>query len=150
MAGSVGGLQLARRARRKNSGSGLGDFLAALEREIGEDRDTLRGLAAKLGIRRSHAKEALAWLSVRGLALKPNGWRPGYGRINRLLELEALALGVTGKLSLWQALRDAAEPPAALRELDLDRLLERAERQREGLERHRRAAATQSLSRSGG
>ena len=39
--GATAGLELVRRAARENQGSGLGEFLTGLAREIEDDRDTL-------------------------------------------------------------------------------------------------------------
>jgi hypothetical protein len=51
--------------------------------------------------------------------------------------LEVLALGIQGKRSLWIALAALAPGDARLRQLDLERLAERAQAQFEEVERAR-------------
>ena len=46
--------------------------------------------------------------------LKPNGQILGYSPLSRLVELETLALGITGKRSLWEALLGVADEDARL------------------------------------
>jgi hypothetical protein len=60
-------------------------------------------------------------------------------------ELEALSLGIAGKLALWEALRVAPES-AAIANLDLEVLHERARSQRERVEIERLALARVALS----
>jgi hypothetical protein len=78
--------------------------------------------------------------------LKLNGRLTEYSPLSRLEEIELLALGVAGKLALWQALRDTHGDDARLRGVDLDALVDRARAQRRSLERQRRKAAREALS----
>jgi hypothetical protein len=143
LAGSATGLELAKRARKENEGTPLGVMLAELVREIDADRDELQRLMDELDIGRNPAKEAGAWLAEKVSRLKLNGQLTGYSPLSRLIELETLFLGVTGKRELWIALRDLFGP--RLRDFDFDRLIERAESQRERLEEHRIAAAREAF-----
>ncbi len=140
LAASTAGVALARRTAERNAGTALGDVLGRLAAEIEDDRRTLQRIAAQLGCRESRAKDALAWLGERAGRLKLNGQVRGYSPLSRVLELEALVVGVTGKLALWQTLQSPglAERLAAF---DLERLAERAQRQRAELEEQRRDAA---------
>ena len=61
------------------------------------------------------------------------------------MELEGLALGVTGKLGLWKALRELVDEEPRLDAAELDRLRERAERQQAELEEHRLRAAREAF-----
>ena len=61
--------------------------------------------------------------------LKPNGQLTGYSPLSRVVELEGLALGMTGKLALWKALRELVDEEPRLDAAELERLRERAERQ---------------------
>jgi hypothetical protein len=146
LAGATIGVELARRAARENAGSPLGTFLSGtLLPEIEEDRETLRSLMARLGIPRSRPKAALAWAAEKVGRLKLNGeWRR-YSPLSRLLELEGLAAGIEAKGAMWVSLERARDTDARLQELDLGRLVERAESQRERLEEHRQAAAAAAL-----
>ena len=98
-----------------------------------------------LGIRRDRAKVAGGWAIEKLGRLKPNGQLRGYSPLSRLVELEGLALGVTGKLAVWKALRLVADGEPALNAAALDKLVERAEEQQRGLEEQRLAAAREAL-----
>ena len=144
LAGSTVGLELAKRARGQNRNSAYGDFLDTLAEEIEEDRETLKGIMDDLGIRKDPAKVAAGWIGEKAGRLKLNGQLTGYSPLSRLVELEGLALGVTGKLALWKALRLADTEPA-LDGPTLERLIERAERHQRGLEERRLTAAREAL-----
>ena len=141
LAGSTVGLELARRARSSNKGTEYGEVLERVSKEIEEDRETLQRLMKELGIRRDHPKVTVSWVAEKFGRLKPNGRLIGYSPLSRLVELEALALGISGKLSLWEALGEIAGEDARLDPEELRRLAERAERQRKKVwHLHQRAA----------
>jgi hypothetical protein len=141
LAGSVVGTELAKRALRENRGSSFGEFLEWLLGQILEDRATLERLMAELGVSHSRLKQALALALERLGRLKLNGQLTGYSPLSRLVELEGLALGVTGKRALWIALQETAGAEPRLREFDFDELRRRAEEQLAGVERLRIEAA---------
>jgi hypothetical protein len=146
-AGSVAGAQLARRAARSNRGTPYGEVLATLAREIEEDRQSLKLIMQRLGIRPDPAKAAVAWSAEKLGRLKLNGQLTGYSPLSRLEELEILSLGVEGKLALWRALGRAVDH--GVPEAELETLIERALSQREILERQRLDAAPEALSATG-
>jgi hypothetical protein len=141
LAGATAGAELAKRARGSNAGTELGEYLAGLAVEIAEDRETLKRIMRDLGVGQDKPKVLAGWAAEKAGRLKPNGRLLGYSPLSRVVELEGLALGVTGKLALWRALRDLAGHEPALDAGELDRLARRAEAQRDGLELHRRSAA---------
>ena len=145
LAGSTAGLELVRRACRQNQGTDYGRFLAELTKEIDEDRAAFVEIMDTLGIRRDPAKVAGGWVLEKVGRLKLNGQLRGYSPLSRLVELEGLALGVTGKLAGWKALRLLADGEPALDVAALDRLIERAERQQRGLEEHRLRATREAF-----
>ncbi len=145
LAGSTTGIELVRRSCAANQGSELGRFLAELVMQIESDRRTLQRIMDDLGIRRDRAKVAGGWLLEKAGRLKLNGQLRGYSPLSRLVELEGLALGVTGKLAVWKALRLVADDEPALNADELDRLVDSAEQQQRGLEEHRLAAAREAL-----
>ena len=100
---------------------------------------------SELGISYSPVKNATSWLLERVSRLKPNGRPLGEDELQRMHELEALSLGIAGKLALWEALGAAPEAAAAGR-IDLDELAERARSQRERVEIERIALARIALS----
>ena len=104
LAGSTAGAELARRAAGSNEGNDYGAFLAELAREIQEDRETLREIMRRLQYGEDIPKKVGAWTAEKIGRLKPNGQLRGYSPLSRLVELEGLTLGITGKLALWKAL----------------------------------------------
>jgi hypothetical protein len=146
LAGSMVGVELSRRARRSNEGTPLGRYLAELAEEIEEDRATLKAVMERLGVGQDRLKMSAGWLGEKAGRLKPNNRLFGYSPLSRLIELEGLTLGVEGKRGLWQVLRELQEPRLA--EFDFDALLERARRQRDGLEGRRLAAALDAFGRA--
>jgi hypothetical protein len=145
LGGSTAGIELVRRACTANQGSELGRFLAELTMQIESDRRTLQRIMDDLGVRRDHAKVAGGWMLEKAGRLKLNGQLRGYSPLSRLVELEGLALGVTGKLAGWKALRVVAEDEPVLDSAELDRLIERAEEQQRALEEHRLRALREAF-----
>jgi hypothetical protein len=141
LAGATAGGELARRAAKSNAGTPLGDFLAGLATEVREDRESLIAVMRALGIGVDRAKVAAGWTAEKLGRLKLNGQLVGYSPLSRLVELEGLVLGVRGKLALWEALKAAGLgfPPG--REVELDGLAQRADKQLSALEEQRREVA---------
>jgi hypothetical protein len=146
LAGATLGVELTLRAARENTGSELGVFLRqVLLPEIREDRQTLERLMGWLGIARSRPKVAAAWAAEKVGRLKLNGELTRYSPLSRLLELESLAVGIEGKRALWLALEATADSGEPVEGFDFRALAERAESQRQRLETHRLAAASDAL-----
>jgi hypothetical protein len=150
LAGSTAGLELVKRARGENEGSELGDVLAHLADEIEADRRALEGVMEDLEIGRDHPKVLAAWVAEKVGRLKPNGQILGYSPLSKLVELEGLALGIQGKLSLWRALIEIAAEDDRLDPDYLGRLAERAERQRDQVEQQRLLAAREAFAEKAG
>jgi hypothetical protein len=148
LAGATAGRDLARRAAGSNRHSSYGPFLSQVAIEIDEDRDTLLALMRALGVGVDRLKVIGGWTLEKLGRLKPNGRLFSYSPLSRLVELEGLTLGVTGKLSMWLALQEMRSEYPALADFDLDGLVARARRQVEGLESNRRRAAAEALGRS--
>ena len=145
LAGSTVGRELVHRAAGSNRGSAYGRFLTELAHEIDEDRETLLGLMRDLDVGVDRAKVAAAWTGEKAGRLKLNGRLLGYSPLSRVVELEALTLGVAGKRGLWVALQDVADDEPRLAAAPLPALIARADRQLAGLEQHRRRAAREAL-----
>lgn len=146
-AGATAGLELAKRVSESARGTETGPFYGDLVRRIAADRETLREIMTTLGIAPSTAKNALAWALERAGRLKLNGRIIRPSPLSRLVELEALTLGVTGKRALWRALAAIKSADSRLASVDLDTLIASAEEQAAELERHRLRAAESALPR---
>ncbi|HEY6671319.1 MAG TPA: hypothetical protein VIZ91_02335 [Solirubrobacterales bacterium] len=143
LAGSVMGSRLAKRIVRQNDGNEYGTKLAGIAREIEEDRATLRELMDRLGIGEQRARMAMAWVAEKAMRLKPNGNLFRYSPLSRVLELETLTMGITGKLELWRSMEavNGAKVPG----FDFTQLAQRAETQRDLVEDLRVRAAREAL-----
>ncbi len=139
LAGSVVGVELAKRARASNEGTELGKVLAEICAEIEADQETLRRLMKSLQVAESRAKPAAAWLAEKLGRLKLNGQLHGYSPLSRVVELEGLSAGVTGKAMLWRVMGATFED--GLAGFDFEALTARAEAQRDRLEACRLEAA---------
>ena len=141
LAGSTGGLELARRALGANRGTAFEAPLERLATEIDEDREALLDVMMRLEVARDPVKVWAGWRAEKWGRLKLNGRITGYSPLSRVLELELLGLGVEGKRSMWRAVARVADGDARLEGVDLDALARRAERQRRLIERERLRAA---------
>src|SRR4051794_40559667 len=146
LAGATAGRELARRSASSNRGrERYGAPTELLAGEIEEDRVSLLEVMDALGVRVDRAKVAAAWSAEKLGRLKPNGRLLSYSPLSRLIELEGLTLGITGKLSLWEALSEVAAEDARLDLAELKKLSERADRQRAEVWKLRQRAAHEAL-----
>jgi hypothetical protein len=141
LAGATGGVELARRASASNRGHDtFGQPLDRICVEIEEDRATLKQVIDRLGFSPSRVKPAGAWVAEKLGRLKLNGRLRGYSPLGRVLELEGLLIGITGKMALWETLADL-EGVERL-EIDFAQMSARAAEQRSAVnDLHRLAAA---------
>jgi hypothetical protein len=146
LAGSVVGDKLAKRVARQNEGNEYGRKVGEIAREIKEDQATLLDIMRRAGVRRKQIRLAMARAAEVVTRLKPNGRLVGYSPLSRVLELEGLAMGITGKLELWRSL-DAVHDDPEVPDLDFGRLAARAEDQRDLVEELRLKAAREALGR---
>jgi hypothetical protein len=141
LAGATAGRDLARRMAATHTDGALAPFLQRLAAEVEEDRQELADAMARLGVRENRVKQTLAWTGERVRRLKLNERLFTPSPMTVVIELEAMALGVEGKFSLWRSLERAGLSGG----LDLERLIDRARSQRAGLEHHRLEAADSLL-----
>jgi hypothetical protein len=142
LAGATFGVELARRMASANEGTEFGPEMERLATEVEEDREALKEILRTLGIRADPLKVPLGWTAEKVGRFKLNGQVTGYSPLSRLVEIEGLSTGVTGKRSLWRCLRDVAAVDARLDDERLASLQARAEAQLETLDGLRRRAAT--------
>ena len=145
LAGSTAGLELARRTRGANEGTEYGPPLARIADEIEADRRMLQGIMDDLGFGGDRLKNAGAWALEKAGRLKLNGELTGYSALSRVVELEGLLTGITGKWGLWVALLELAPSEPRLDTERLERLRDRAEEQRATVEELREKAAREAF-----
>ena len=145
LGGATGGVELARRLARANEGSDYGPPLQVVARQIEEDVGSLRDIIARFGFEEDRIKQTVAYAAEKVGRLKLNGQLLGYSPLSRLVELESMTLGVTGKQALWVVLNENYGQDPRLAGVDLPQLIARAKEQRVTLERLRRRAATEAL-----
>ena len=143
LGGSTLGTDLAERIRDNNEGTPLGDLFADLSAEIAEDRGTLLRLMSQLDIGRNPVKVVGGWVGEKFARLKLNDRLFGYSPLSRLVELESMFLGITGKRELWLNLDRTLG--SSVPGFDFKALAERAERQRHSFDEHRSAAAEEAF-----
>jgi len=145
LAGATAGLELARRTRGANEGTGYGHELAKIADEIEADRRQLEGIMEDLGFGADRLKNITAWGLEKVGRLKLNGELTSYSPLSRVVELEGLLTGITGKKGLWIALLELAASEPRLDAALLERLRDRAEEQRATVEGLRETAAREAF-----
>lgn len=152
LAGAIVGRELSKRSAKSNQGTEFGPFLVKLSAEIEEDERSLRMIMDRLGVKPNPVKDSGAWLAEKFGRLKLNGSLTGYSELSRVVELEGLTVGITGKLALWRSLKESAATGGqsldgqSLDGIDLDLLLARAEKQLSDVEERRVTAARMAFS----
>jgi hypothetical protein len=149
LAGATAGLELARRTRGANEGTEYGSPLARIADEIEADRRHLQGIIEDLGFGGDRLKNIAAWSLEKVGRLKLNGELTGYSPLSRVVELEGLLTGITGKKGLWLALLQIAPSESRLDAALLERLRDRAEEQRATVEELREKAAREAFTAQG-
>ncbi len=140
-AGSGGGVSLAHRIASENSDNEIGREMGEIAKAIEQDQASLERLMARVGARQRTWRKLGAQLGELASRLKPNGKVFGYSPLSRVMELEGMIMGVTGKLELWHSLLANADTDSRLDRAELETLRDRAEDQRRRLdELHSRAA----------
>ena len=143
LAGSVVGTRLARRIAKHNEGNHYGSVASRLIQDIEQDKATLEGVMERLGVRKKRTRLAVAAVTETAGRLKPNGRLVGYSPLSRVIELEALTVGIAGKLELWQSLKATGE---RIDGIDPDELIQRAEDQRNRVRDLRLEASREAFS----
>lgn len=146
LAGSVVALELLEHLAKAHADAALQRFCADLHADIAADRDELEALMGRLQIAKSTTRQAAAWVTEKITRFKLQiDDRTGGGSLHLFEALEAVALGIDGKLALWRALASAAEASPGLQGVDYERLARHAQEQRARVELRRLAAAKSAL-----
>jgi hypothetical protein len=145
LAGSVVALELLDHLAQLHRGTERERLFQNLRREVDEDQKLLQQMLEQLGGKESRVRKAAAWLSEKIGEAKLKLDDAGDGELRVLEALEALGLGILGKLALWRALAAIADRLPQLRNLDLDSLQRRATQQHEQVEAQRIRVARVAL-----
>lgn len=143
LTGSAFAIDLIERMRSTNEDTEFGGFLGGLQAEIEEDRAALQRVMAAVGAKPSPIRQAGGRVLETLSRAKFDHRLTGSGDLSRLMETEALALGIEGKLAGWRALEHVSESDLGV---DLSALIQRARDQRDRLEPFRVDAARRALS----
>jgi len=145
LAGAMLGSALAKQLREEHEGTPLGNVMSSLAPQIEEDRKTLVDLMDRMGTSKNPVKQATTWLAEKATRPKFSGLTSGGPKGGTFMALENLTLGVEGKVSLWKILKEVPDQYGPLKSVNLEDLIERAEAQRNALERERVAAGRLAL-----
>jgi hypothetical protein len=141
LAGADAGVEMARRLQKRVAGTPEAAVLGRLADDVEQDRDELRRLADALGHSDHPLKRAAGWVAGKAQQLAVAEPLTGDEHLSLLLHAETMALGIEGKLALWEALLAVAPEHPQLTGVELARLADRAREQRKRVEAVRLAAA---------
>ncbi|MGA9510492.1 MAG: hypothetical protein WBV55_17870 [Candidatus Sulfotelmatobacter sp.] len=144
MAGAALAIDLLEALRKKYPSDPLGDFAASILNEVEADRITLKNIADRIGTGSDKLKELSAWMSEKVSRIKLT--RDSHS-LATFEALEFLALGILGKLALWDTLKALQEVDSRLQGMNFDHLATRARTQHHQVEERRLAEAIIVLAR---
>ena len=124
LAGSNFAMELLKSLCEQKNNDGLAGFAASLLVDIQADADLLRGIIEQVGKIHLDVKEAVAWLAEKASRFKLQRESPG--GLGTFEDLEALSLGIIGKLALWRVLPVIGELDARVPTMDFDTLAAKA------------------------
>lgn len=110
-----------------------------LAADISSDSEVLATAMSRLAIEQETVKQAGARLGEKAMRAKSSETMTGSPALTRLQRLEALMVGINGKIAVWRSLNAADDK--RLSDFDFDALIQSAENQIEHLESYRLAAA---------
>lgn len=138
-AGAAAGVDLFGRVAESHSRPEVRAEVAAIGREVAEDKDLLEELMAAVGASPSALKDLPARAGEKLSQLKANSRLVERSPMSDLLELEALTLAVHGKMLGWKTLQAIGDP--RLPDETLQRLVDRAADQGQRLDALRLSCA---------
>jgi len=140
-AGAVAALELMAHVRDQHSGTEAARVVARVRADVEADLQELARVIEQVGRGESPTRKAVAWMGERMMRLKMLVDDSSNGALRLYESLEAIALGLEGKLALWRALETCAANVPALQGLDYARLIARGREQRDAIEPVRLDAA---------
>jgi hypothetical protein len=147
LAGATAAIDLLQHLTKLRPESDAQQRYARLRREIEEDKQVLQNILTGLGGTESPVRKAAGWLSGKLGQVKMAIDDTGDDQLRVLEALEALSLGIQGKLSLWRALATVASRVPPLQSVDFGRLQQRASEQFEQVDGERLQVAKAALAR---
>lgn len=136
-AGSAGGTELCRRIADSAAGEDEARDVHSIADAIEEDQKSLDGILDRLGVSPSRFKAMGAWIGEKAGRAKLRS----SSEVGRVLQYEAMIMGVTGKLQLWLSIQEIEPHVPELEGPELVELARRAEDQRSRLQRWHDTAA---------
>jgi hypothetical protein len=143
-AGSNFAINLLEGMRDQEEDRDLSAFAARVIAEVTADRETLQKIIDRVGESHTDLKEAAAWVAEKASRFKLGHETPL--ALGTFEALETLALGILGKLSLWQALVVIGRVDARVEGEDYAHLAARAQEQHDLVEAYRLRIATNVFS----
>jgi hypothetical protein len=134
LAGSQAGLEILEHIEAEHGVGRIAEITSRIRREIEGERTVLTQLLAELDASTSVPRRVAGWMSEKALELKLIADDPGNGALRLFEAVEAIELGVHGKLGLWKALAANAQEIPLLRTIDYESLIRQAEEQEALLE----------------
>jgi hypothetical protein len=134
LAGSQAGLEILEHIEATHGNGSVGDITRRIRSEIVGERKVLQQLLDRLDASPSVPRQVVGWMSEKALELKLYADDPGDGALRLFEAVEAIKLGVHGKLGLWKALEANASAVPVLASVDYGFLIKQAETQEELLE----------------
>jgi hypothetical protein len=134
LAGSEAGLEILEHIEAAHGVGSIGDITRRIRAEIVGERKVLTGLLEQLGASTSVSRRVAGWMSEKAMELKLFADDPGNGALRLFEAVEAIKLGVHGKLGLWKALAASAQRVPVLATVEYEPLIKQAEEQEELLE----------------
>lgn len=145
LAGAVGALELLELLRVRAADPEVRSAAEQFHSEISADREALESVAKELGGGASSLKDAGAWIGEKLARIKLGALRETIEGLALLEAIEAVALGITGKIALWNSLIALSEVEPALPRVNYQDLKSRANQQHERIELLRLRLATRVL-----
>jgi hypothetical protein len=140
-AGSQAALEILDHLESSHGTGTVGEVARRLRTEIIDERKVIKSLLDQLDASASVPRRVAGWLSEKALELKLIADDPGDGYLRLLEAVEALKLGVHGKLGLWEALQASEDIMPVLATVEYQPLIRQAEAQETLLESVRLEAA---------
>jgi hypothetical protein len=136
LAGSRFAIELLKSLQEQYKDQPLGEFARVLESDVTADQEILQKIIDSVGLARLDLKEAAGWFAEKAAQFKLREDQAP-GGIGTFEALEALVLGIRGKLALWRVLPLARQVDSRIPGLDFDRLAGSAEEQGTRVENQR-------------